>query len=149
MLIKSCLEQISMNRFFKLTGLIWSQTKWRNMNLWLSNKSCNPVIGRKDMLKLDTRTDGWNVNMTLNNEPVKYDQLSEGFAEFFEKKVGDIVKETVVNPRVYNGGQKIYAESSAFMTRDNILECMNGLKLKNTEGYDRIPQRILIDGRDL
>ena len=71
MLIKSCLEQISMNRFFKLTGLIWSQSKWRNMNLWLSNKSCNPVIGRKDMLKLDTRTDGWNVNMTLNNEPIK------------------------------------------------------------------------------
>ena len=40
-------------------------------------------------------------NMTLNNEPVKYDQLSEGFAEFFEKKVGDIVRETVVIPRVY------------------------------------------------
>ena len=87
--------------------------------------------------------------MTLDSEPVKCDQISERFAEFFEKKVGDIVKETVVNPRVFNGGQKIYAESSAFMTRDNILECMNGLKLKNTEGYDRIPQRILIDGRDL
>ena len=33
-------------------------------------------------------------------------------------------------------------------TRLNIIECINGLKIKNTEGYDRIPQRILIDGRD-
>ena len=35
-----------------------------------------------------------------------------------------------------------------FTTRSNILECIDSLKLKNTEGYDRIPQRILIDGRD-
>ena len=33
-----------------------------------------------------------------------------------------------------------------FMTRQNILECLDGLKLKNTKGYDRIPQQILIDG---
>ena len=36
-----------------------------------------------------------------------------------------------------------------FMTRRMILECIDGLKLKNTEGYDRIPQRILIDERDI
>ena len=35
-----------------------------------------------------------------------------------------------------------------FTTRSNILECIDRLKLKNTEGYDRIPQRIFIDGRD-
>ena len=40
------------------------------------------------------------------------------------------------------------AENSMFMTRNNILEYIDGLKLKNTEGNDRIPQRILIDGRD-
>ena len=33
-----------------------------------------------------------------------------------------------------------------FMTRQNILECLDGLKLKNTKGFDRIPQRILTDG---
>ena len=33
-----------------------------------------------------------------------------------------------------------------FMTRQNILECLDWLKLKNTKGYDRIPQRILTDG---
>ena len=25
-------------------------------------------------------------------------------------------------------------------------KCIKGLKIKNTEGYDRIPQRIIIDG---
>ena len=34
-----------------------------------------------------------------------------------------------------------------FMTDEKILECIKGLKIKNTEGYDRIPQRIIIDGR--
>ena len=33
-----------------------------------------------------------------------------------------------------------------FMTRDNIRECVSEIKIKNTEGYDRIPQRILVDG---
>ena len=78
-------------------------------------------------------------NMTLNNVPIKTDQISEQFAEFFVNKVGHIVRETVVNPRVYNGIRKIHAESSMFMTRNMILECVDGLKLKNTEGYDRTP----------
>ena len=32
------------------------------------------------------------------------------------------------------------------MSRDRIVECVKSLKMKNTEGYDRIPQRIIIDG---
>ena len=36
-----------------------------------------------------------------------------------------------------------------FMTRSNVLDCVSKIKLKNTEGYDRIPQRILVEGRDL
>ena len=35
-----------------------------------------------------------------------------------------------------------------FMTSSEISECTDELKLKNTEGYDRIPQRILIDDQD-
>ena len=33
-----------------------------------------------------------------------------------------------------------------FMTAVDILECINQLKMKNCEGYDRIPQIILIGG---
>ena len=55
---------------------------------------------------------------------------------------------SIVNPNAYNGCRKIIADSSMFMTSLKILKCVDGLKLKNTEGYDRIPQRILIEGRE-
>ena len=32
------------------------------------------------------------------------------------------------------------------MKESNILEAVMSLKLKNSEGFDRIPQRIIIDG---
>ena len=67
-------------------------------------------------------------------------------AGFFDKKVVGIVESTRVDPGVYNGRQKIIATDEMFMTGDKILESIKGLKLKNTEGYDRIPQRIIIDG---
>ena len=33
-----------------------------------------------------------------------------------------------------------------FMTPSNVLKAMKEIKLKNSEGEDRIPQRILVDG---
>ena len=33
-----------------------------------------------------------------------------------------------------------------FMDPVSVKECMQSLKIKNSEGYDRIPQRILVDG---
>jgi hypothetical protein len=35
-----------------------------------------------------------------------------------------------------------------FMTKEDIIECMKSLKCKNSEGFDRIPQRILVDGME-
>ena len=81
-----------------------------------------------------------------NNAPVH--NISESFAGFFDKKVTNIVNQTLVNQDVYNGRRKIHANAEMFMAKNNIIECINSLKIKNTEGFDRIPQRILIDGRD-
>ena len=53
----------------------------------------------------------------------------------------------MVDPGVYSGTQKTPAADVMFMTSIKIAECIDGLKLKNTEGFDRIPQRVLIDGR--
>ena len=36
-----------------------------------------------------------------------------------------------------------------FMTSLKITECVKDLKFKNTKGYDRIPQWVLIDGLDV
>ena len=35
------------------------------------------------------------------------------------------------------------------MTSDNILKAVSSIKMKNSEGDDRIPQRIIIDGISL
>jgi hypothetical protein len=32
------------------------------------------------------------------------------------------------------------------MTKANILECMKSIKFKKSEEFDRIPQRVLVDG---
>ena len=49
---------------------------------------------------------------------------------------------------VYNGKRRVTARNKMFMDSDSIRECALGLKLKNCEGFDRIPQRILVDGID-
>ena len=41
------------------------------------------------------------------------------------------------------------ASNLDFMTKTDIIACIKMLKIKNCEGYDRIPQRVLIDGIDL
>jgi hypothetical protein len=35
------------------------------------------------------------------------------------------------------------------MSEDKVAECLNELKIKNCEGYDRIPMRILKDGASI
>ena len=35
--------------------------------------------------------------------------------------------------------KKFKTQCEMFMTRNNIRECVSEIKMKNTEGYDRIP----------
>ena len=35
------------------------------------------------------------------------------------------------------------------MTSKDIAECLRSIKIKNCEGYDRIPQRVLVDGAEI
>jgi hypothetical protein len=49
---------------------------------------------------------------------------------------------------VYNGTRKLVESNKNFMDPISVKECILSLKLKNSEGYDRIPQRILIEGVD-
>ena len=43
----------------------------------------------------------------------------------------------------------VLAAESNFMSQNEILEFVKQLKIKNCEGYDRMPQRFLIDGIDI
>jgi hypothetical protein len=49
---------------------------------------------------------------------------------------------------VYNGDKKVNAINSFFMDRASVRECITSLKTKNSEGFDQIPQRVLVDGVD-
>ena len=69
-------------------------------------------------------------------------------AEFFSSKITNISNLLPISEDVYNGRRKISTNNKMFMDPDSIKECVMSLKMKNSEGYDRIPQRILIDGVD-
>ena len=83
----------------------------------------------------------------LNNEhEVIMDKLPDQFAKHFKTKVGNLTTENNIQQNVYNGRQKIYANNYNFMDKQSVIEAISSIKIKNCEGYDRIPQRILVDG---
>ena len=70
--------------------------------------------------------------------------LSDAFAEFFDKKVKSIVDTCIVDENVYNGTKKVGGLESNFMTTRNVCDALNSKKIKNCEGYDdqkSIPQQ--------
>jgi hypothetical protein len=70
-------------------------------------------------------------------------------AAFFDNKVERLAQNTSIDPDIYNGYRKICCNNSCFMKREDIIECVSTLKIKNSEGFDRIPQRIIKDGIDI
>ena len=72
----------------------------------------------------------------------------DSIAEFFNVKVKGLVDDTLMDSNVYNGKQKLQSESMFFMDRESIVDCVKSLKIKNSEGFDRLPQKILFDGLD-
>ena len=85
-------------------------------------------------------------NLTLNSTKIQEHALPDTFAEFFSNKVKTIVNECKIDSSVYNGTRKINSDPENFMTPENVLIAIKSLKIKNCEGFDRIPVRILIDG---
>ena len=75
--------------------------------------------------------------------------MCDEFARFFDDKVKKIVDTTVVDENIYNGTRKIYSNNKMFMDQKSVKECILNLKIKNSEGFDRIPQRILREGIDV
>ena len=87
--------------------------------------------------------------MYFDNKPLEGQEVADCFATYFNKKVTDIVNTVHVDPRVYNGVRKMNAELGNFVSKDNVMECLKSIKMKNCEGYDRIPQRVLVDGLEI
>ena len=84
--------------------------------------------------------------LTFNSIVIQNENLPDTFADFFSNKVKNIVNECNIDENVYNGTRKIDATNENFMTPSNIVKAIKSLKIKNCEGFDRIPVRILCDG---
>ena len=88
--------------------------------------------------------------MFANGIRVETEDLEEAFAELFESKIKLLSGSARITDTVYNGQRKLpEIDNFNFMTELNVRLAMESLKLKNAEGFDRIPQRILIDGAEL
>ena len=84
--------------------------------------------------------------MKLEGKLINNLDLSNSFAEYFDNKVKKIVESCRVDEEVYNGNCKVTCPSLNFMTLENISRAMKSIKVKNSEGFDRIPQRIFNEG---
>ena len=87
--------------------------------------------------------------MKIAGKTIHTDDLSESFAEFFDNKVKRIVETCEVDSSVYNGKRKLNCNTENFMTVENVSNAMKSVKIKNCEGYDRIPQRVLNEGAEI
>ena len=84
--------------------------------------------------------------MSLAGRSVDEHERSDYFAAFFSDKVEKITRETIVDQNVYNGYRKLAADNQMFMSFSEVEKCIKSIKIKNCEGYDRIPQRVLNEG---
>ena len=75
-------------------------------------------------------------------------EAPETFASFFNNKIKKVLEEVKIEEDVYNGKKMVHATDKMFMDEKSIKECMLTLKPKNSEGFDRIPQRVLLDGTE-
>ena len=88
-------------------------------------------------------------NLTLGGIPVAAHDVPNAFAGFFSNKITTHVNKTSISVTVYNGKKQILVQNLNFMTKKDVEECMNSLKSKHCEGYNRIPVCILADARDI
>ena len=93
----------------------------------------------------DINCDEIPAKMFKANVEISKDELPEAFAEHFESKITNLLMNIAIDPQVCNGSRKLTGNEFNFMTSGNILKAVQPIKLKNLEGNDRIPQRILID----
>ena len=85
-------------------------------------------------------------NMTLNNIKINPFDLPDSFATHFAQKTQAIVNNQVVNDNVFNGTKKVECPNIDFMQEVDVIKAIKSLNPKNSEGHDRIPVRIVVDG---
>ena len=94
----------------------------------------------------DVNTSSLPSSMHEENVEIEENTLPDRFASFYDKKVKKLLEEVQIDDDVYNGRRKVNLSDEFFMDFETVKSCMLSLKSKNSEGFDRIPQKILTDG---
>ena len=94
----------------------------------------------------DVNVSGLPETMYQDGVELERERVASAFGDLFFNKVKNITESTLINPLVHNGHQKINIVDNDIIPITDIIECVKSLKIKNCEGYDRIPQRILSEG---
>ena len=87
-------------------------------------------------------------NLSVGGADVDPLRVADAFAAYFHDKVETLKSNTIVNPDVYNGKNKLIVTNRPFMTESDVRECLATLKPKKCEGFDRLPVKMLSDARD-
>ena len=77
------------------------------------------------------------------------ENIPEAFAQYFKTKVHDIAESTKIDESIFNGTRQINSNNEFFMTEIKVREVLSTLKIKNCEGADRLPLRILNEGAEI
>ena len=144
---KNPVTKMKINELDKSIRTFFNQIKTKRVRKMIVPGSTNSLWNAVKAAK--------NVNVTsipkfLYEDNIKINDKSvpDRFAAFFDDKIRKILSNVEINEGVYNGSSKMNANVGHFMDTDSVRECILSLKLKNSEGFDRIPQRVLVDGVD-
>jgi hypothetical protein len=92
---------------------------------------------------------GLPATMLENGTEIPNKLLPNRIASFFDTKIKNVISQITLDESVYNGYKKLESQEGNFMSGPAVLACIKALKNTNSEGYDRIPQKILLDGSDI
>jgi hypothetical protein len=84
--------------------------------------------------------------MYENNIEIPVVKLPDRFASYFYNKIEKLLEEVNIDENIHNGFNKVTCTNFDLMDMESVISCMKSLKTKNSEGLDRIPQKVLVDG---
>ena len=119
----------------KKENIRWKIIPGNSKSLWNAAKTAK-----------DLGTTNLPASMTIAGWSIGEHERSECFASFFSEKVDKITNETIVDPNVYNGIRRMTACDQMFMSSNEVESCIKSITIKNCDRFDRIPQRVLIEG---
>ena len=97
----------------------------------------------------DVNLDSLPKSMYESNIEIPRDMLPDRFASYFHNKIATLLEGVNIDENIHNGFNKVNCSESDFMDLESVISCMKSLKSKNSEGFDRIPQKVLVDGVDI